>query len=38
MAGQLGPLKLIAPVALFVLITAQVLGSISLILNKMQVW
>eukprot|EP01052_Picozoa_sp_SAG31_P040045 SAG31_NODE_5703_length_2373_cov_1.437555_4_plen_39_part_00 len=38
MAGQLGPLKVVAPLALFVLITAQVLGSISLMLNKMQVW
>ena len=36
MAGQLGPLKVIAPLALFLLITAQVLGSVSLVANKFQ--
>jgi hypothetical protein len=36
MGGQLGFLKAIAPLALFMLITAQVLGSITLIVNKFQ--
>ena len=38
MGGQLGPLKVVAPAFLFLLITAQILGSVTLIANKFQAY